>query len=133
MPDFPYHRIEAGRIQPVASVIGSNSEDLMAADMVVGSKNWAAKCTQLGLPCYTYSFSHQPLGDKTGAFHSCELWYTFGVLDRSWRPKTPDDYRLSSELLDRWTAFMKNGDPNTDSLPRWKAYSPENAEPYPFL
>lgn len=32
-----------------------------------------------------------------------------------------------------WTAFMKNGDPNTDSLPCWKAYSPENAEPYQFL
>ena len=62
-----------------------------------------------------------------------ELWYIFGVLDRSWRPKTPDDYRLSNELLDRWTAFMKDGDPNTASLPRWEAYSPENTEPYQFL
>lgn len=132
VPDFPHHRIEAGQIQPVASMIGSNSEDLMAADMVEGSKNWAAKCTQLGLPCYAYYFSHQPQGDKTGAFHSCELWYTFGVLDRSWRPKTPEDYRLSDEMLDRWTAFMKHGDPNAAGLAAWPAYDPVHPVLYEF-
>ena len=58
-------------------------------------------------------------GDNQGAFHSSELWYMFGTLDRSWRPWEPCDHRLSDRMLDYWSNFVKTGDPNGDRLPAW--------------
>lgn len=60
-----------------------------------------------------------------GAFHSAELWYVFGTLERSWRPFTAADRALSARMLDAWTAFCKNGNPG------WPAY--KASEPYKEL
>lgn len=70
-------------------------------------------------PSYMYFFTRCPLGDNAGAFHSAELWYIFGTLDRSWRPKEPKDYELSKRMIQYWCNFIKNGDPNGEGLPRW--------------
>ncbi len=56
------------------------------------------------------------------AFHSCELWYVFGTLDRCWRPFTKADYELSEKMMGYWTNFAKTGDPNGKGLPRWEPY-----------
>ena len=53
-----------------------------------------------------------------GAFHSFELWYTFGTLSRCWRPFTDGDYALSDRMLDAWTSFAKTSNPG------WDAYTP---------
>lgn len=75
-----------------------------------------------GIPhVYRYYFSRQLPGDDAGAFHSSELWYTFGTLSRSWRPFTQADRALSGQMLDYWTNFMKTGDPNGSGLPAWNA------------
>jgi para-nitrobenzyl esterase len=73
-----------------------------------------------------YHFTQLPQGDDAGAFHSSELWYLFGTLNRSWRPKTPGDYVVSEALTDYWTNFIKTGDPNGSSLPEWKPCSASN-------
>ncbi|MDR1970557.1 MAG: carboxylesterase family protein [Treponema sp.] len=70
-------------------------------------------------PAYIYYFTRRLLGDDAGAFHSAELWYVFGTLSRSWRPKTPEDYALSEMMVEYWCNFAKQGDPNGGKLPQW--------------
>ena len=72
-------------------------------------------------PLYVYDFERNPPGEEPGeidfgAFHTAELWYTFGTLGRAWRPFTEADYDLSRRMLDCWTSFARSGNPG------WKAY-----------
>ncbi|MBQ2461797.1 MAG: carboxylesterase family protein, partial [Clostridia bacterium] len=84
---------------------------------------------QLGrTPAYMYYFTHSPLGDDLGSFHSSELWYMFGTLGRSWRPKSQEDYALSSQMLDFWANFIKTGNPNQNGSSAWRPCT--NDDPY---
>ena len=74
-------------------------------------------------PVYVYAFNRNLPGEAEGeidlgAFHSFELWYTFGTLSRCWRPFTDGDYALSDRMLDAWTSFAKTSNPG------WDAYTP---------
>jgi hypothetical protein len=81
---------------------------------------------------YSYQFTRNLPGDDedpakdSGAFHSGELWYMFGTLDRSWRPFTKADYKLSKQMLDAWTRFCKTGNPgwapDTVAAPNMKVF-----------
>ncbi|MBQ9410582.1 MAG: carboxylesterase/lipase family protein [Bacteroidales bacterium] len=76
-------------------------------------------------PIFVYAFNRDLPGEAEGeqdfgAFHSFELWYVFGTLDRSWRPFTEADYALSERMLDAWTNFAKSGNPG------WEAATPED-------
>lgn len=74
-----------------------------------------------GKPAYVYYFSHPLPGDDWGAFHSAEIWYMMGTLERCWRPMTDQDKKLSETMVTYWTNFMKCGSPvgieNGDWLP----------------
>ena len=70
-------------------------------------------------PIYTYFFDRNLPGDDNGPFHSSELWYVFGTLNRCWRPFTGYDYDLSNAMIRYWAAFARTGDPNTEGLPAW--------------
>ena len=63
-------------------------------------------------PVYVYSFTKRLAGDEAGAFHSSELWYMFGTLYRSWRPKERRDYSISYTMIEDWTDFIKNANPD---------------------
>ncbi|MBW9212867.1 MULTISPECIES: carboxylesterase/lipase family protein [Terrabacteria group] len=69
-------------------------------------------------PVYMYIFKKKLPGDEVGAFHSSELWFTFGTLEKCWRPFDRRDYRLRDVILDQWTNFIKKGNPEGG----WKAY-----------
>ena len=80
------------------------------------------KLEELGRkPAYVYHFTRDLPGDSQGAWHSAELWYMMGTLDRCWRPWTEGDRALSERMLDYWTNFMKTGDPNGNGHPLWQA------------
>lgn len=70
---------------------------------------------------YLYYFKRHMPGDDMGAFHSAELWYMFGTLERCWRPLTEADKELSEEMLDAWSSFIQSGTPG------WKRYSEEDS------
>lgn len=84
--------------------------------LLEGLAAWCAMHAARGTDNYVYYFERDLPGDEAGAFHSSELWYMFGTLSRCWRPMEERDYALSKQMLDAWTAFMKNGDPG------WAAY-----------
>ncbi len=73
--------------------------------------------------CYVYHFNRDiPGDDHPGAFHSSELWYVFGTLQRSDRPFCGYDYDLSARMTDWWVNFARTGNPGGG----WTAYTAEN-------
>ena len=72
-------------------------------------------------PVYMYIFKKKLPGDELGAFHSSDLWFTFGTLEKSWRTFDRRDYRLRDAVLDQWMNFIKKGNPENG----WKAYRQE--------
>lgn len=120
-----------GSVKKIPYLLGANKHDIFISleeekagvhgRLYQGCVQWSHKLEENGgAPSYVYFFSRRLPGDSAGAFHSAELWYVFGTLGRCWRPMTEDDYRLSEEMLDYWTNFIKTGDPNGDGLEEWK-------------
>ena len=110
IPDIPY-------------MIGSTTLDgpQRARDI---SQFCASREFHNGKPVFDYVFTRKLPGDDAGAFHSAELWYMFGTLDRCWRPFTDGDRELSRMMLDAWTNFCKYGDPaGPDNEVYWPAFS----------
>ena len=119
------------KIKDIPYMLGSTADDIGVfpemkekgehGGIYKGCINWSLALEKLGRkPAYVYYFTRALLGDDAGAFHSSELWYMFGTLGRSWRPKTEGDYALSKEMMDDWTNFMKTGNPNAEGKDDWK-------------
>lgn len=80
---------------------------------------------------YYYRFDVAMPGDDSGAFHSSDLWFSFGTLGTCWRPFVGWHYDLSRRMVAYWTNFAATGDPNGldadgTPLPEWTRYSPLN-------
>lgn len=114
----------------VPCLLGSTRNDLgvtgemlrkgIPSSLYVGDLEFARHYGRQG-NCYLYFFGRELPGDSAGAFHSSELWYMFGTLNRSWRPFTEADLRLSQEMLDAWCRFVKTGHPG-NCEEEWPAY-----------
>jgi len=118
-----------GRLSNVPVIIGSTKNDVTVTEDEALNDNSRLhqSCVDFSLirqnhspsPFYVYYFKRQLPGDSAGAFHSGELWYTFGTLSQCWRPMRPEDYALSEQMLDYWGNFIKTGDPNNEGLKPW--------------
>lgn len=104
---------------------GSNSDEFIGTKkLLAGNLSWARIHTSPnGKPFFHYYFTHALPDDEEGAFHSAELWYTFGTIKRCWRPLTEADSSLSQVMLDYWTSFAKYGVPKAASLKPWTPYT----------
>lgn len=69
---------------------------------------------------YGYYFSRQLPGDDLGAWHSSDLWYTYGNLKKCWRPFEEEDMALSDRMMTYFVNFIKTGNPNAEGLEEWK-------------
>ena len=127
---------EKGVIKDIPYMIGSTKDDILTTPeqlakgefggLYHSSVKWSLLLKELGRkPAYVYYFTHELQGDDAGAFHSAELWYMFGTLNRNWRPKEAHDYELSQEMIEAWTNFMKSGNPNGSAAGDWKPYTKE--------
>lgn len=131
------YNLKVGKFPDIPIILGSTANDICTPENKTipmeesqlhnGCINWCKHQIELGYtPSYVYYFKHRLPGDDSGAFHSSELWYMFGTLDRCWRPFTDKDRQLSEKMLDYWCNFIKTGDPNGDGLEEWKVWDFEN-------
>ena len=104
----------------IGSTTGDGIQRAKDIDQFCASRNYYE-----GKPVYEYIFSRRLPGDDAGAFHSAELWYMFGTLDRCWRPFTDADRELSAKMVEAWTNFCKTGDPSSQNV-SWPAFTQEN-------
>lgn len=104
-------------------------ENLMRASAKLSPLAWAKVRSENGRAIRTFYFDRDLPGDDNGAFHTAELWYVFGTLNRCWRNKeghlTDGDFSLSRAMTDYWANFAKTGDPNGKGLPVWPEYTKE--------
>ena len=110
-------------------LLGSNRRDIrvteemlaenIPSDLYIGNRAFA-EMLKGKAECYLYYFVHDLPGEEGGAFHSAELWYMFGTLNRSTRPFVDADRALSHSMLDAWSSFVKTGSPTEDGS--WKPY-----------
>lgn len=128
--------LKEGNYPNIPVMLGSTANDIgTAPDTTVpmeesqlhnGCINWCRHQCELGYqPSYVYYFKRKLPGDNSGAFHSSELWYMFGTLERCWRPFTEADRDLSDRMLDYWCNFIRTGDPNGNGLEQWNAWEKE--------
>ena len=69
---------------------------------------------------YIYYFDLDAPGDDNRAFHSSDLRYVFGTLEKSWRPYGKRDHEASEQLVRYIASFAATGNPNAEGLPLWK-------------
>ena len=128
LPDTYEALTQAGRFCRVPYLIGSNAQDLTIGEsadenLCTAGIRWALLTERFGCPSYVYRCAHPAPGDGAGAFHSAELWYMFGTLDRCWRPFTAQDSALSAQMLDCWTNFIRTGAPGRKNDATWPPYT----------
>lgn len=97
-------------------------EAFVAGDTLVAMK----QAEEGKVPAYVYFFDAYMPGHDIYNFvadgvpyHSAELWFVFGTLDRCWRDFDGRYYELSKKMIKYWTNFAKCGNPNEDGLPTW--------------
>ena len=124
MKKIPYM---AGCVQDDLATTDEDRKNGVPGILLEKCKEWCVRQEELGNPpAYAYLFRRELPGDGKSdtAFHSAELWYTFGTLGRCWRPMEEHDYKLSEEMVNLWAAFIKTGDPGSG----WKPCTKE--EPF---
>ena len=122
---------EQGKIHDISYMIGSTGNDIGNGTLLQESGAlWCENRLKLGRkPSYFYFFDRKLPGDNAGAFHSSELWYEFETLGRCWRPWEACDWELARVMSGYWANFVKTGDPNGETLPRWEPYTQEQKQP----
>ncbi len=116
-----FESVEENSIADIPILVGSVRDDAELAPWV--ATNLAKlRRERSDKPVWVYQFARPLPGDEEGAFHSAELWYTFGTLGRCWRPFTKGDYQLSDRMLDCWTNFAKYGNPNGTKEGEWTPF-----------
>lgn len=108
-----------GSAAQVPYLLCTTREDLNAGGMRAAACGWAAAQAARGGRAYTAFFCRSLPGDSLGAWHSSDLWYWFGTLDRCWRPMTAWDRQLSAAMVRYLANFARTGNPNGESLCYW--------------
>ncbi|MCR5348366.1 MAG: carboxylesterase family protein [Bacilli bacterium] len=84
--------------------------------------SWSKMALNNGEKVYRYHFTKE--NGYYGTYHSGEMIYAYGNLDRSSHgfAYNESDHALSTTMLSYWANFAKTGDPNGTGLPTWAPY-----------
>jgi para-nitrobenzyl esterase len=127
------------REYPLSDYKGSTSWAMSAT-----VTDWAWACPALGaddlfgkyVPTYAFEFADRSApwfkdipAQKypTGAYHAGELQYLFSRA-YSGGDLSPEQQRLSDQMIGYWTRFARHGDPGNDQAPAWPGYRPSSGE-----
>ena len=122
----------SGRLANVPIITSRTGDDSAFCNLDLLERFCQVRDSLSDQPVYLLSFDRKlpgerPYSFKNLAFHDCDIWFSFGTLNRSWRPFTEDDYRISNQLIDYLTNFAKYGTPNgPETTEIWDAYTKEN-------
>lgn len=77
-----------------------------------------------GQAAYNYLFTWKSpvMGGALGACHALEIGFVFGQFDDTFCGTGPEVEKLSRCMQDAWLAFVRTGDPSTDTIGRWPEY-----------
>ena len=94
--------------------------------MISGAAWIRARAAHARSPVWYFDFEHVMPGYTAadwGAYHSSELPYVFGTLDRlAGRPLTETDGKVAAVMQAYWLNFIKTGDPNGAGMATWRAF-----------
>ncbi len=82
---------------------------------------------------YLFSWKNPELSPKLGATHGLEIAFVFGSFTgidgvntlKLFPRKTEQSARLSSQMMDAWINFARDGNPNHQNIPEWPKYDAE--------
>ncbi|NKC00203.1 MAG: carboxylesterase family protein [Pseudomonadales bacterium] len=110
--------------------------------MAFAMRRWAEYQVAVDQPTYLYFMDHippafhlympedpkleTPEGPRHAAYHSGDLAYVFGNVDKVGLDWTPEDRALSDLMVNYWTNFARTGDPNGDALPDWQSFNSQS-------
>jgi para-nitrobenzyl esterase len=94
---------------------------------VAGTVFWAsARQMTSRQPVFVYLYNHTepgPNAARYASFHSSEIPYVFGTLDKSpERGFTAADRAIADTMSAYWLNFLKTGNPNGTGLAQWPAF-----------
>lgn len=94
-----------------------------------GTWSWARlQNSSGGDKVFVYYFNHRPnyphlpRYKNWGPAHGSEISFVFGNFTKG-MPATPEDKKVSAQLMAYWTNFAKYGNPNGKGLPEWPAFT----------
>ena len=120
IPCSPHKIRKNGKLLDIPMIVGVTSQDMLFSALMYGITlnfcGWSAKRGRSKV--YAYYFNHPVPGGDYKAFHSGDLWYVFGNMEKSGRPFNEDDIRLKDEMADAVEKFIKTGDAGWEPVSR---------------
>ena len=129
IPDMPQALAESGKLNDVPMILSVLSEDMWPHTLYEAIRDWGMMMDKNGIgPVYGMYFDRQIPGSDHGAYHGCDVKYSFDTLDQSWRPYNEIDFRISRNMIDFFSAFIKTGIPQVEGLADWEPLSKEQTK-----
>ncbi|MBN1381914.1 MAG: carboxylesterase family protein [Deltaproteobacteria bacterium] len=102
---------------------------------VAGARAFVRAMGSVQSNAYLYHFtmkSRGKLGAVLGAHHGAEILYVFDNLDQGRTEPDENQKALAKAMSSYWISFAKTGNPNTEGLLPWPAYSIEDDQHLEF-
>ncbi|OFW58044.1 MAG: hypothetical protein A2V52_05480 [Actinobacteria bacterium RBG_19FT_COMBO_54_7] len=126
---------KADEVSALFPIVGDDANSalqrLLTEMAMAAPSKFAAVCTaDVDQPVYLYKFtmtSNDPRFARFGSFHSLEIPYVFGNMNKGTEMALrPEDVALSEAMMNYWTNFAATGNPNGKGEPEWPAFTIEN-------